>query len=415
MIRFYKVQKEKGVKMVEENLSLVSNSDLGVFKKFTKALSLFLLPSKLGYNSYQISRRRRQLVKAYVAFNETLTVEDASKKEKAFEKYENEYLEYLEYIDKYIMDSIRKKVMNGRASEFEKDALMEYHKVTSAKDEEFIEYKFRKQKYLLELDFNKFLEEDKTSKYDNSFKTLYIEKQDRLYKGILKNYSVKITDDRMSQKASNIQVYLNIFATIEEYLNKIIPIKFEIEGEANYKDILKEYDEFTTYSVGKLDEKAFLEKNMLLLSISRSLFTHSLPLVVAEQCYEKLLKDTRLLLVNTTNEHKQEKAYQMLLMLIEEYNVKLLSVKIYWENKDEREKNKKFWEAFTGVETEKEKEVLILLEELRRLKEENSPKMKKLKKIYKSKLSKLGVYKIIDGINKNFEGKTFKRFLVACN
>ena len=401
--------------MVEENLSLVSNSDLGVFKKFTKALSLFLLPSKLGYNSYQISRRRRQLVKAYVAFNETLTVEDASKKEKAFEKYENEYLEYLEYIDKYIMDSIRKKVMNGRASEFEKDALMEYHKVASAKDEEFIEYKFRKQKYLLELDYNKFLEEDKTSKYDNSFKTLYIEKQDRLYKGILKNYSVKITDDRMSQKASNIQVYLNIFATIEEYLNKIIPIKFEIEGEANYKDILKEYDEFTTYSVGKLDEKAFLEKNMLLLSISRSLFTHSLPLVVAEQCYEKLLKDTRLLLVNTTNEHKQEKAYQMLLMLIEEYNVKLLSVKIYWENKDEREKNKKFWEAFTGVETEKEKEVLILLEELRRLKEENSPKMKKLKKIYKAKLSKLGVYKIIDGINKNFEGKTFKRFLVACN
>lgn len=401
--------------MVEENLSLVSNNELGVFKRFTRALNLFLLPSKLNYNSYQISRRRRQLVKAYDTFNQTLTVEDASKKERALEKYENEYLEYLEYIDKYIMDSIRKKVMNGRASEFEKDALVQYHKVAANKDEEFIEYKYRKQKYLLELDYNKLIEEDRPSKYDDSFKKLYIEKQDKMYKGILKNYSVKITDDRMSQKISNIQVYLNIFATIEEYLNKIIPLKFEIEGEANYKDIIKEYDEFTTYAVGKLDEKAFLEKNMLLLSISRSLFTHSLPLIVAEQCYEKLLKDTRLLLINTTNKHKKDKAYQMLLMLIEEYNVKLLSVKIYWDDKKEREENKKFWEAFTKATTDKEKEILILLEELRKLKEEKSPKMLELKKIYKAKLSKLGVFKIIDGINRDYEGKVFKRFLVACN
>ena len=30
---------------------------------------------------------------------------------------------------------------------------------------------------------------------------------------------------------------------------------------------------------------------MILLGISRKLFTHSIPLIVAEQCYEKLLKD----------------------------------------------------------------------------------------------------------------------------
>ena len=376
--------------MIGENLSLISNNDLGGFKRLTKAFSLFFLPAELNYNSYKISNKRKQLVKAYDVFNKTITVEDASKKEKALEKYENLYVEYLEYIDKYILDSIRKKVMSGKASEFEKEALIKYHKVASNKDEEYIEYKFRKQKYLLELDYNNVVEENKQSKYDNSFKKVYIEKQDRLYKGILKNYSVKITDDRMSQKTSNIQVYLNIFSTIEEYLNKIIPIKFEIEGEANYKDIIKEYDKFTTFTVGKLDEKAFLEKNMLLLSISRSLFTHSLPLIVAEQCYEKLLKDTRLLLVNTSNEHKKEKAYQMLLMLVKEYNLKLLSVKIYWDDKVEREKNKKFWENYTNASTEKEKETLIVLEEYRKIKEEKSPKMIELKKIYKSKLNELG-------------------------
>lgn len=401
--------------MTGENVSLINNSDLSVFKRFTKALNLFLLPSKLNFNSYQITRRRKQLVKAYNTYNQTLTVEDASKKEKALEKYEEIYIEYLECIDKYIMDSIRKKVMNGRASEFEKEALIEYHKVAVQKDEEYIEYKYRKQKYLLELDYNKMIEEDRPSRYDDSFKKLYIEKQDRLYKGILKNYSIKITDDRMAKRTSNIQVYLNIFSTIEEYLNKIIPIKFEIDGESKYKEILKDYDQFTTYSVGKLDEKAFLEKNMLLLSISRSLFTHSLPLIVAEQCYEKLLRDTRLLLVNTSNVHKAEKAYQMLLMLIEEYNVKLLSVKIYWEDKNEREINKKFWENFTNAKSDEEKEILILLEELRKLKTDNSTKMNDLKKIYKNKLSELGVLKIIQGINNNFKGRKYKRFLISCN
>ncbi len=399
--------------MAKENVSLVSNSDLGFIKRFSKALNLFLLPSKINFNSYQMTKRRRQLVKAYEIYNQTLTVEDARKKEKAFEKYEDLYVDYLENIDRYIMDSIRKKVMNGKATEFEKEALVEYHKVASNKDEEYIEYKFRKQKYLLELDYNKLVEEDKPSKYDDAFKELYIEKQDRLYKGLLKNYSVKITDDRMSQKTSNIQVYLNIFATIEEYLNKIIPIKFEIEGEAKYKEIMKEYDEFTAYSVGKLDEKAFLEKNMLLLSISRSLFTHSLPLVVAEQCYEKLLKDTRLLLVNTNNKHRKEKAYKMLLMLIEEFNVKLLSVKIYWDNKVERENNKKFWSNYLKAETDEEKEIYILLEELRKLKDDNSKKMIELKKIYKNKLSELGVLKVIQGVNTNFQDKKYKRFLIA--
>ncbi len=398
-----------------ESVSLISNNDLGLFKRFTKALNLFLLPSKINFNSYQISKRRKQLVKAYDLYHNTITVEDAKKKEKALENFDNIYAEYLENIDKYIMDSIRKKVMTGKASEFEKNALMQYHKVAVAKDDEYIEYKFKKQKFLLELDYNKMVEEDRPSKYDNRFKEIYVEKQDRLYKGILKNYSVKITDDRMSQKISNIQVYLNIFATIEEYLNKIIPIKFEIEGESNYKDILKEYDQFTVYSVGKLDEKAFLEKNMLLLSISRSLFTHSLPLVVAEQCYEKLLRDTRLLLVNTSNKYKKEKAYKMLLMLIEEFNVKLLSVKIYWDDKREREINKKFWESYTAAETEKDKEIYILLEELRKLKTDNSKKMVELKKIYRNKLSEYGVLKIINGIDRSLKNKKYKRFLVACN
>ena len=113
--------------MAKENVSLVSNSDLGFIKRFSKALNLFLLPSKINFNSYQMTKRRRQLVKAYEIYNQTLTVEDARKKEKAFEKYEDLYVDYLENIDRYIMDSIRKKVMNGKATEFEKEEIGRAH------------------------------------------------------------------------------------------------------------------------------------------------------------------------------------------------------------------------------------------------------------------------------------------------
>ncbi len=47
---------------------------------------------------------------------------------------------------------------------------------------------------------------------------------------------------------------------------------------------------------------------MLLLGISRRLFTHSLPLSVAEQCYIKLLKDVRSLIVDTRVIKKRRKS-----------------------------------------------------------------------------------------------------------
>ena len=59
------------------------------------------------------------------------------------------------------------------------------------------------------------------------------------------------------------------------------------------EDVMPDFKKFEEYTVGKLDVKDNIEKNMLLLGISRKLFTHSLPLVVAEQCYEKLLKDAK--------------------------------------------------------------------------------------------------------------------------
>ena len=110
--------------------------------------------------------------------------------------------------------------------------------------------------------------------------------------------------------------------------------------------------------VGKLDTRDNIEKNMVLLGLSRKLFTHSLPLIVAEQCYEKLLKDARSLVQDTKIATKREKAYAMLINLIEDYNIKLLSTKVYWESPKDREEYKKFWNKYQEIsklkETEKE-------------------------------------------------------------
>ena len=97
------------------------------------------------------------------------------------------------------------------------------------------------------------------------------------------------------------------------------------------KEVVEEYNNFDKFTIGKLDQNDVIEKNLILIGISRKLFTHSLPLVVAESCYIKLLKDARNLIVDTKILRKKEKAYSLLINIIEEYNLRVLLTKIYWD------------------------------------------------------------------------------------
>ena len=150
-----------------------------------------------------------------------------------------------------------------------------------------------------------------------------------------------------------------------------------------------------------MDTRDNIEKNMILLGISRKLFTHSLPLIVAEQCYEKLLKDARTLVQDTKIATKREKAYSMLINLIEDYNVKLLSTKVYWETPKEREEYKKFWNKYKEIsklkETDfieyvKQKEILFIKDDIKKLDKEKID-YSKIVKYYKRKLVDYGAMK----------------------
>ena len=376
---------------MEERSLRIYNSDKTFFSKISNTISKLLIPTKIGLNSVIISLKRNNVLKIFEALKE---VEEQDKKDVLTKKLDDTYALYLEAVDKHVMDSIYKKVRNDTASEFEKEALSQYYMITHLKESGYTEYKYRKQIYLIGLDYQNVLNDK--PKVIERYKKFYSYEAEVLYKGLLKHYSIRLADNITDGEKQ--ETYNKIFKTLEEYISNILPIKFEIEKKDTYKEILDEFDNFDRFSVGKLDQNDVIEKNMILLGLSRKLFTHSLPLVVAEQCYIKLLKDARSLIVDTKIARKQEKAYSLLINIIEEYNAKLLSTKIYWEKPAQREEYKKFWDKYKQIEKLKDvdydeyikqKEILFIRSDLQKV-SSNENKYYKIIKFYKNKLVELG-------------------------
>ena len=377
---------------MEERSLRITGTDKTFFNKITNTLTKILIPTKIGLNGMLISIKRNSLLKAYENY-----VSDENNNEELEKKYNTAYEAYLESLDKYVMDSVYKKVKNNTASEFEKNALAKYYEVTSLKENEYNEYRYRKQKYLLELDYEGIKVNNK-GKLLERYNKFYISKMDSLYKSILKNYSIKVADTINKYDSSKEWIYTKIFYTLEEYIKNILTLKIDGNYEKENKDIITEYEKFESYTVGKLDTRDNIEKNMVLLEISRKLFTHSLPLIVAEQCYEKLLKDARVLVQDTKIATKRERAYSMLITLIENYNVKLLSTKVYWDTPKEREEYKKFLAKYKEIsklkennfiEYVKEKEVLFIKNDMKKLWNTKTD-YSKIIKYYKRKLVDYG-------------------------
>ena len=391
---------EKSLKVLDANKTF--------FSKISTTISKLLIPTRIGINGMLINMKRNALLKAYNNYIENINNEDINKKESLFKKYEDAYSLYLEAIDKHIMDSVYKKVKNGTATNFEKEALANYYTVISLKDTDFNLYKFKKQKYLLELDYENLLTTAKVKNLE-LYQDMYIEKMDVIYKGIIKNYAVKLADT-LTDKLDRNKIFDNIFDTIEEYMQNILKLKIEKDENSMSKEVLEDFDRYEGFDVGKLDARDIIEKQMILLGISRQIFTHSLPLVVAEQCYIKLMKDLRALIVGVTHEQKREKIYQLLMDVIEEYNIRLLSTKVYWEKPDMKDEYKKFWDQYKKIavlkkqdvkEFLKEREILFLKYDLKKL-NESMHDYRNIIKLHKNKLVKYGVMKTLKNSCKTF-------------
>ena len=387
-----------------EEKSLRVYSDKKFFTKLTNTITKLLIPTKIGINGMLISIKRNNVLKAYENYTNSENVE-ADKKDEVEKKYEDMFSLYLEAIDKHMMDNVYKKVKNDTATGFEREALSKYYMVIHLKDTEYLEYKYRKQIFLIQLDYDTVKELNK-EKLTDRYEHFYASRMEALYKKLLKNYSIKLSDDLQPREKD--EIYNKIFGTVEEYITDILPIKMKEEPDNKiYKEILSD---------------DVIEKNMILLGISRKLFTHSLPLVIAEQCYEKLLVDARTLIMDTKVIRKQEKAYGLLINIIDDYNLRLLSTKIYWDKPSDREEYKKFYAEYKKVnelkeksymEYSKNKEILFLKRELKEV-YKNYNRYFRIIKFYKRKLVALGAMKELknsctsEGCYKKVEAETEK-------
>ena len=337
---------------MEQRSLRVVETDKTFFSKISSTISKILIPTRVGINGMMISIKRNSLIKAYSSYVENNT-------EELLKKYEDSYALYLEAIDKYIMDSLYKKVKNNTATSFEKDAISKYYFVVSLKNKNYLEYKYKKQEYLLRIDYET-VSAMKNKKFVDKYNKFYVDKMDTLYKGLLKNYSVEIADNVRKDEDN---IYDKVFKTLETYILEILQIKIE-QGDEIAKE---EYEQYLHTTVGKLEQTDKIMQKVALLGVSRKVFIHSLPLVATEKCYIKLLKEIRELIINAKTEPKRENFYETLFDVIEDYNLKILSTKIYWDKPQERQEYKEFWSKYEKIkDKQNEKQILFLKQDIKK-------------------------------------------------
>lgn len=379
----------KGSVSLAERSLKVLDTNKTFFGKLSNTLSKLLVPTRIGINGLVITLKRNNLLKAYETYINLPDNIEKQKKDTITEKYEEAYSLYLEAIDRHIMDTIYKKVKSGIASEFEGNAMAQYYEIINLKSSDYNEYKYRKQKYLIDIDYESLKVADK-SKVLNKYQSFYISKMDTFYKAILKNYSVSLAGTTNKQNVDKDRLFDNIFTTIDEYIRNIISLKIKNDSQNSFDRIQKDYEEYEKFDVGKLKQKEEIEKKIIMLNISRVVFTHSLPLVASEKCYQRLIYENRLAIINEENYKRKEELYLLMLDLLKIYDEKLLSTKIYWEDLKEKENFKTFWNLFTTKNDEQEKEIMLLSREVSLIDTKENEQFVDLVKYYKEKLVKYG-------------------------
>lgn len=372
--------------MAEVQLKLVKRTDDGVFGKAINNLNKMLYSPSGSFFNIAINSKRNSVVKSFLLSESYEKMTSEKKRNHLMDKYEKTYDLYLEMLERYVTETIYNKAKKKVTSLKENKLLSSYYEVISLKSTDFVEYKYRRQTLLLEMDWDIILA-TKQNAFVEKYKKFYLSVVSQLYKSLMRHYAVNLTDATKDKQ----QTYSHIYNLIEDYIKKVLPYEEETETNKRIMEIYK--NQIITIDTYNKKSYSEIKRSVLLLEISKFIFAYSLPMVALDQCYQELIESARIAVMNTFLDADKFEVYQLLLDLLESYNVNVLSKKIYWDTDLEKEEYIKFFNKYTEfkkleridyAEYIRLREVHFIMNDLSKIKEDK--KFEELKKYYRERM-----------------------------
>lgn len=392
--------------MADVQLKLVSNSENGFISKAFSNFGRAVYSSGGGLYNLVINARRNSLLKAYTNCQNIDEIADDNKRNQVSGKYEKAYENYLECLEKYIKENIYNKVQKKTSNVKEEKIMSKYYEISSLRGSEYTEYKYKRQILLLDMDWE-LVSSTKAGKVFEKYKAFYLNMMEQIYKALMRHYAVLLTDSKNDENTK----YDKIYELIESYINSVLPYAETTDENKKIQEDYKKYIiDVDTYTQKESNE---IRRKLVLLSLSRSLFVYSLPMIAAEQCYENLIDIAKLALNNAFLDADKYELYKLLLDIMEEYNENVLSKKVYWDSPIDREEYIKFWDKYKEVkklaridydEFMKMREILFVKYDLKLLKKSNK-KCDNIKAYYRERMLQLHALRILKNKYSNKAGK----------
>lgn len=372
--------------MAEVQLKLVKRTDDGVLGKAINNLNKMLYSPSGSFFNIAINSKRNSVVKSFLLSESYEKLTSEKKRNHLMDKYEKTYDLYLEMLERYVTETIYNKAKKKVTSLKENKLLSSYYEVISLKSIDFVEYKYRRQTLLLEMDWD-IIVATKQNAFVEKYKKFYLSVVSQLYKSLMRHYAVNLTDATKDKQ----QTYSHIYNLIEDYIKKVLPYEEETETNKRIMEIYK--NQIITIDTYNKKSYSEIKRSVLLLEISKFIFAYSLPMVALDQCYQELIESARIAVMNTFLDADKFEVYQLLLDLLESYNVNVLSKKIYWDTDLEKEEYIKFFNKYTEfkkleridyAEYIRLREVHFIMNDLSKIK--GDKKFEELRKYYRERM-----------------------------
>lgn len=390
--------------MAELQLKVVKNTGDGIWGKALNNINKVLYSGSALYN-FVINSKRNSLLKASANYEEITNIPSESKRKAVTEKYEKVYDNYLNTLEKYITDTIYTRAQKRVSSIKENKILSQYYEANSLKGSEYCEYKYKRQLLLLSMDFEN-IYATKSGFYMERFMRFYTNVMDQLYRGLMRHYSVKLTN----QSEDKSSIFEKIYNLIENYIKNVLIYLPETEGRKKIIDGYKKFVEpIDLYAKKEINS---IKRELYLLELGLEVFSYSLPLLAAEECYLDLIQRARIAVPNTYITADKFEVYNLLLDSIESYNYNILSRKTVWDNDSDKLAHEVFWDKLSEYkkleridfeEYKRLREVLFVSEDVKYLKKTHQ-EMKELREYYRDRLKQLGGLRKFKNTTKNIGG-----------